>query len=282
MSGSQVVAVTVQRPIRLGVVSFINTLPLIDGLEGLAGLEMHYTVPSRLLGTLIDDEVDIALCSSIDYQRSETPLVVVPSGLLGCDGPTLTVRLYSTRPIDRISDVHCDTDSHTSIVLLQILLREMHDVDPRLIDFDARSQNEDRPEAMLLIGDKVVTDAPPADRYPHQLDLGAAWVQHTDLPFVFALWMARPETDPDLIATAAAILDRQRRHNRERIDLIVHRKARPRGWPGDLAAAYLKDKLTFELTGTRREGLELFFDKACEHGLVDRRRPLEIVGSRAD
>ena len=282
MSGSQAVAVTAQRSIRLGVVSFVNTLPLIDGLEGLAGLEMHYTVPSRLLGTLIDDEVDLALCSSIDYQRSETPLVVVPSGLLGCDGPTLTVRLYSTTPIDRISDVHCDTDSHTSIVLLQILLREMHDVDPRLIDFDPRSQENQRPEAMLLIGDKVVTDAPPADRYPHQLDLGAAWVQHTDLPFVFALWMARRETDPDLIATAAAILDRQRRHNRERIDLIVHRKAQPRGWPGDLAAAYLKDKLAFELTGTRRAGLELFFDKACEHGLVDRRRPVEIIGSRAD
>ncbi len=278
MSGQQAVAAEAQRPIRLGVVSFVNTLPLIDGLEGLADLDMRYTVPSLLLGMLIDDEVDLALCSSIDYQRAETPLVVVPSGLLGCDGPTLTVRLYSTGPIDRIGDVHCDTDSHTSIVLLQILLREMHGVNPRLIDFDARRRSDDWPQAMLLIGDKVVTDAPPADRYLHQLDLGAEWVRLTGLPFVFALWMARRAADPELIRTAAAILDRQRRHNRHRVDLIVHRRARPRGWPADLAASYLKGKLTFELTPTRRAGLELFFDKACEHGLVDRRRSLEIVG----
>jgi len=271
------------RTIRLGAVSFLNTLPLIDGLEGLAGVEIDYAVPSSLLGALLNDEVDLAICSSIDYQRSEAPLVIVPCGLLGCDGPTLTVRLYSTGPIDRITEVHCDTDSHTSVVLLEILLREIHGITPRLVDFDARGRAAgDRarhwPDAMLLIGDKVVTDAPPEGRYTHQLDLGAAWVKLTGLPFVFALWLARRDADPDVVATAAAILDRQRRYNTERLDLIVHRHARLRGWPATLAARYLKGNLAFELTGERRRGLELFFDKAWEYGLVGRRRGLEEKG----
>jgi chorismate dehydratase len=271
-----------RRPIRLGVVSFVNTLPLIDGLEGLADLDLRFTVPSLLLDQLVNDEVDLALCSSIDYQRSAAPLVVVPVGLLGCDGSTLTVRLYSADPIERISEVHCDTDSHTSVVLMQVLLRELHGIEPKLIDYDARERVADNrpldwPRAMLLIGDKVVTDSPPAIRYPHQLDLGAAWAQLTGLPFVFALWLARRESDPSVIATAAAILDRQRRHNLERLDLIVHRRAPARGWPADLAEGYLKRKLAFEWTEDRRAGLEMFFDKACEHGLVDRRRPLELA-----
>jgi len=38
-----------RRPVRLGAVSFVNTLPLIDGLENLADLELHYAVPSKLL-----------------------------------------------------------------------------------------------------------------------------------------------------------------------------------------------------------------------------------------
>jgi chorismate dehydratase len=269
-----------RRTIRLGAVSFINTLPLIDGLEGLADVEVRYAVPSSLLGALLNDEVDLAICSSIDYQRSETPLVVVPCGLLGCDGPTLTVRLYSTGPIERITEVHCDTDSHTSVVLLQILLREIHGITPRLVDFDARGHADGAwPDAMLLIGDKVVTDAPPQGRYAHQLDLGAAWVELTGLPFVFALWLARQDADPDVIATAAAILDRQRRYNTERLDLIVQRRARPRGWPAHLAASYLKGNLAFELTGHRRRGLELFYDKAWQYGLVRRRRGLEEKGS---
>ncbi len=272
-----------QRPIRLGVVSFVNTLPLIDGLENLADLDLRFTVPSLLLDQLVSDEVDLALCSSIDYQRSDTPLVVVPVGLLGCDGSTLTVRLYSSRPLDRIGEVYCDTDSHTSVVLMQILLKEQYGIEPRLIDYDARervAENRplDWPQAMLLIGDKVVTDSPPAIRYPHQLDLGAAWAQLTGLPFVFALWQARRECDPAVIATAAAILDRQRRHNRQRLDLIVHRRALARGWPADLAGGYLKQKLAFEWKRERRAGLELFFDKACEHGLANHRRPLELSG----
>ena len=65
------------RPVRLGVVSFVNTLPLIDGLERLADIDLRYSVPSLLMDTLLAGEVDLALCSSIDYQRSPEPLVIV-------------------------------------------------------------------------------------------------------------------------------------------------------------------------------------------------------------
>ncbi len=273
------------RPIRLGVVSFVNTLPLIDGLENLADVELRFTVPSRLLEQLLDDEVDVALCSSIDYQRSREPLVILPVGLLGCDGATLTVRLYSCVPLEHIERVYCDTDSHTSIVLMQILLTELYDLEPELIDYHARehvARNRpiDWPETMLLIGDKVVTDSPPAIRYPHQLDLGAVWVEHTGLPFVFALWMAKCRTDAGLLSAAGAVLDHQRRHNQlDRLDRIVQRSAVPRHWPGDLAADYLKQKLAYELTEQRLAGLELFFQKAFDHGLIPQARKLEILAT---
>src|SRR5690349_3386650 len=239
------------RPIRLGVVSFVNTLPLIDGLENLADVELKHSVPSLLLDQLLNDEVDLALCSSVDYQRSPEPLMIVPVGLLGCDGPTLTVRLYSTQPIRQLKQVYCDTDSHTSIALMRILLKELHGIEPHLIDFDAREHVARNrpiawPEAALLIGDKVVTNSTPAIRYPHQMDLGAAWVEHTGLPFVFAVWLAKSTADPSLVRSAAMVLDHQRRHNLERIDGIVHHKARPRNWPADLAAEYLKDKIAYE------------------------------------
>ena len=98
--------------------SFINTLPLIDGLENLADVSLRHSVPSLLIDELLAGRVDVALCSSIDYLRSPTPLALLPVGMLGCDGPTMTVRLYSNKPLHEITSVHCDTDSHTSVALL--------------------------------------------------------------------------------------------------------------------------------------------------------------------
>lgn len=267
--------------LRLGVVSFVNTLPLIDGLENLADVELRHSVPSLLVDQLLAGDVDVALCSSIDYQRASEPLVVLPVGQLGCDGPTLTVRLYSTEPLERITRVHCDTDSHTSIALMRIILKERFGITPALVDYDARehvAENRpiDWPPAMLLIGDKVVTDSPPAVRYPHQLDLGAAWRELTGRPFVFALWMARASTDEATLALAAAVLDRQRRHNIERLDRIIVRHAQPRAWPRDLAAEYLGDRLRFELTDETIAAVEEFYDRAHRHGLIDTCRPLDL------
>lgn len=268
--------------VKLGVVSFLNTLPMIDGLENLKDIELKFTVPSCLIDQLLSDEVEIALCSTIDFQNSPEPLVIIPCGILGCDGPTLTVRLYSSVPIHQLEHVYCDTDSHTSIILLRILLRELYEIDPEIIDYNAREHVAENkpvewPEAMLLIGDKVVTDSPPAVRYPHQLDLGAAWVNMTELPFVFAAWMAKKTTSLERLRPAALALDRQRRANAMCLDRIISRNVNSRHWPDDLARKYLGEYLSYEWTSKRQEGLELFFKMSKKHKLIKNLRPVELL-----
>jgi len=268
--------------VRISAVRFLNTLPLIHELNKLRDIAVSCTVPSLLVDELVRGEADIALCSSIDYQRSAAPLVLVPAGVLGCAGPTLTVRLYSTQPIETIESVYCDTDSHTSVALMQMLLAERYNIRPQCIDYEAREHVAHNrpvqwPETMLLIGDKVVTDSPPAVRYPHQLDLGELWHEMTGLPFVFAAWMARADADPQRIGPAAAALDRQLRHNRMRMDQIIARWAEARNWPIDLAGEYLKQRLRFQLDDQALAGLELFYDKAAAHGLIQQRRNVAIM-----
>ena len=269
---------------RIGAVRFVNTMPLIDGLDRLAGCDVRFAVPSRLIDALLADEVDVALCSSVDYQRSPEPLVILPAGLLGCDGCTLTVRVYADRPVDRIERVYCDTDSHTSISLMRILLRERYGIDPECVPYEAREHAAEGeplawPDAMLLIGDKVVTDSPPAVRYPHQLDLGAEWRAWTGLPFVFATWVAKATTAPERLRAIDAILDRQRRANVERIGTIVHRAVRRHRWPLDLATAYLTRYIRYAFDPRYRRGLEHFFAKLDEHGLAPGRRPVELLAA---
>ena len=282
-------AAAVANTVRIGVVSYLNALPLIDGVDQLVDIALRPDVPSRLIDDLLSGEVDIALCSIFDYQSSPEPLVIVPAGLLGCNGSTMTVRLFSRVPINRVSSICCDTDSHTSVNLLRVLLHEVHQIRPTLIPFDARthsieadggSKKIDWPESMLLIGDKVVTEPTPAIRYPYQMDLGAEWKELTGLPFVFAAWMARADhahaRDSRMRAVAAA-LDRQRRHNRERIDQLIAQHAEQSGWPGDLARTYLHELICYEWNEEARAGVEQFFKYLHDLGLIEKRRSLTLL-----
>jgi chorismate dehydratase len=158
-----------------------------------------------------------------------------------------------------------------------VILAEQFGVRPQMKDFHAREQmglGDDPdawPETMLLIGDKVVTDSPPAVRYPYQIDLGEAWHQLTGLPFVYAVWMCRADRAGDpAVTTAAALIDRQRRRNRMRLDSVITAEAARRGWPGDLARKYVGELLRFEVDDRSREAVGVFLSKAAGLGLLPR------------
>ncbi len=266
---------------RLGCVSYLNAKPLIHGLDPAVNPShppIRLDVPANLLADLEAGDVDLALCPVIDYYRSSTPLEVVPVGGIGCEGSTLTVRLFSRVLIDRITEIHADTDSHTSVALVQVLLHTMHGLRPTMIDYHAcehvvAGKLAERPQTMLLIGDKVVTDAPPAAAYPHQLDLGEAWNQLTGLPFVFAIWMTRQGTP---LGEVPAVLAAQRERNVARIDALAHRYAEPLGWPRDLAAEYLGQILHYHTGPRELEAIQRFGELAHALNLVDAMRPLRV------
>jgi len=270
--------------LRIGCVNYLNTVPLTEGLDVLAEAELVKAVPSNLIPMLEKDEVDVALVSLIDAVHSGVPMSILPCGMIGSDGPTLTVRLFSQIPIEQITAVHADTDSHTSVVLCRLLLAEMLGLEPKIIDYNALEQiptakrdtpsdsaDSQWPETMLLIGDKVVTGSPPAVRYPHQLDLGAAWKELTGLPFVYAVWMCRSDraSDPK-IAAASILLDRTRRHNRTRIDAIVSAQAPAHRWPVDLARKYIGSCLLYDYDARAQESAKMFIEMCAARSFVER------------
>ena len=186
------------------MVKFLNTVPLIDGLEMMDGISLIPMVPSALIGCLEEDSVDLALASSIDYQISTTDLRILHTGLLSSDGHTLTVRLCSRIPIETVKEVHCDTDSHTSVALLQIVMKDLYDIDITVVPTEIRNLSVDKsdwPEAVLMIGDKVVSTTNKIE-FPFELDLGEAWKEQTGLPFVFAVWMGRVDLAKEIIDDA--------------------------------------------------------------------------------
>ena len=128
--------------IRLGCVQYLNALPLIEGLQAWRDAHVVSAVPSRLIDLLLGGEVDVALASVIDGARFPGRTVLLPVGMIGSDGPTLTVRLFSKVPWERVAVLHADTDSHTSVVLAQVILAKRFGVRCAVVDFDAPHHEE--------------------------------------------------------------------------------------------------------------------------------------------
>ncbi|HEY8750290.1 MAG TPA: menaquinone biosynthesis protein [Tepidisphaeraceae bacterium] len=263
---------TIVSTFRIGSVCFLNAKPLIYGLEDADDLDLKLDVPSRLLDGLLENRFDVALLPVIDYQRMPG-LRLLTAGGIGCDGPTLTVRIFSPVPIDQIATLAYDTDSHTSVALARVLLGEIYKTRPQFVSLEDASN--DRTAARLLIGDKVICEEPAG--FPYQLDLGEAWKLHTGLPFLFAAWMARPNVS---LGHLHARLERAKREGLQNIDRIIARFALPRGWPPDIARDYLTCHLQFDVTPRHLQAVELFHKLAFNYGLLPvAPRPLELVSA---
>ena len=261
--------------LRLGCVSYLNARPLIDGLGAGDGIELRADVPARLLADLEAGRVDAALCPVIDYHRAGVELAILPAaGGIGSRGRTLTVRLFSRVEVAELTRVHVDVESHTSVALLAVLFRQRLGREVELVELTP--QGEPEAEAMLLIGDKVVTDAPPEADYPHQLDLGQAWHELTGLPFVFAVWMARVDAPGAGVAGLAARLAARRRANAHRIEAIARAHGPTHGWPIDLATRYLGQIMRYEVGEEELAAMHRFADLAAEAGLIERARPWRV------
>src|SRR5512146_1355257 len=96
------------RSTTLGVVSFLNSRPLVEGLDRDAGLSLRYAVPSALAGMLRGGEVDAALVPVIDLAREAGRWRRVSDACIGSDGPTMTVRVFSRVPPEQMRELHVD------------------------------------------------------------------------------------------------------------------------------------------------------------------------------
>ena len=173
----------------IGIVSFLNTLPLIYGLQDNTvkhNFNLIPDVPSKLADDLRDSFLDLALIPVIEYARSSEPYAIVPDICIGSNGPVASVSLFFNKEIKDIKKVALDTSSRTSAALTKIILAEKFDLNPEYIsmspDIDQMLKSTD---AALLIGDKALEYGAVN---PHYFDLAEEWTDWTGLPFVFAVW----------------------------------------------------------------------------------------------
>ena len=249
---------------QIGAVSYLNSRPLIEGLEGLlpsANLVLDY--PSRLADALSNGQLDVALIPSIEYFR-RPGYEVISDACVAARGEVLSVKLYCRVHPGQIRTLALDEGSRTSAALTKVILAERYGVIPKTEPLSMESTTTDSSaDAVLLIGDRAMHS--PEESFTEVMDLGQFWYDWTGLPFVFAMWVARREVNTEGVDEA---LSHARDLGIANVADIAREEAPRLGISETLAHNYLTRNLHYHLTSAERSGLKLFSELAAQHNLV--------------
>ena len=262
------------KALRVGCVKYLNACPLIHGWEG----EMDFDHPSALCNKLAAGKLDVALVSSFEFLRN--PIYrVVDNVSISSNGPVYSVIVAHRGEITEIKEIELDPASETSINLLRCLLADLG-LNPRLVRRAARAPVMTKSalvgRAQLFIGDQAIYIR---QEYANEFsfwDLGAQWQKFVRLPFVYALWLIRPEvTDPKRIANSLRALRDENLANLENavaeIVAGVADSGQRKGLDGEFLSRYYSEHLRFGLDETEKEGLRVFANLCIKHGLLPKR-----------
>ena len=253
--------------IRVGAVSYLNTRPLVFGLEqglGADRLLLSYDVPSVLASRMAAAELDLALLPVIELARSPG-LVVVPGLAIGSLGNCRSVFLVARKPLSDVATIALDPESRTSNALARVLCAEAWGIQPAFVDGPrdltlALAEHD----AAVRIGDKALFGPLPEDAIAY--DMGGAWTARTSLPFVFAVWAARPGiVDREIYE----VLHASRRAGSAALSAI----AADYTWNGrqypEASLAYLRDAMRYRLGDPEVAAMRRFLAAAAALGVID-------------
>ena len=255
--------------VRIGAVSYLNTKPLVHGLQQLLpDAEIVYDLPSRLADELATGKLDVALIPSIEYLQ-QPGYTIISDACIACRGPVYSVQLLSRKPIEEIETLALDEGSRTSVAMVQILLKQQFNLMPRLEPFPIGSDISELPsDAVLVIGDRAMHLS--NHGFHEAWDLGEQWCHWSGLPFVFAMWVARQSFSEHFERVQAA-LSTARDQGLEHLEEIAGEESSHVQLSQSQCLTYLRDNLHFQLGSQEQQGLELFFDQAQKLDLLPSR-----------
>jgi chorismate dehydratase len=231
-------------------------------------------VPTLLNGLMAAGSLDISVVSAVEYARDSSRYVLLPDLAISCDGPVRSVMLFSKRPAQELDGrrVLVSRSSMTARALLELLFEHVWRAEPDFIPGDAEIGDiarfdEEPHDARLVIGDAALLLNDSATVYPYQYDLGAEWKQWTDLPFVFAVWVAQRTTPVAEALRVHAGLIASRDWGLAHLDVLAEQAATSTGMSLEVCHEYLSG-LDYRLSYPHLAGLTDFFRRLVLAGYV--------------
>jgi predicted solute-binding protein len=257
-------------------ISFLNSRPLLAGLE--AGIEAPFAyrldtaAPSACARALATGEVSAALVP-VAALPALPGVEAVPGLGIACRREATSVLLVSKVPPGEIRTLVADAASRTSVTLARLLLAERWGCRPRLIGASSPvGALGTRADAAVMIGDPALLLRGSTGLL--EIDLGAAWVEWTGRPFVFAVWAMRRSAP----AGFGDLLERSLAWAESRWDELLPGWAAAHRVAAAAATRYLRETLHFRLGEAEDGALVEFLSRAAAAGVLP---PAEVQSGRA-
>jgi chorismate dehydratase len=245
--------IELDKRIRIGAVSYLNTRPLLYGLKrsGLMDrIDLVEEYPARIAAMLLNDEIDVGLVPVVVIPQLKDPHIITDY-CIGTEGEVASVALFSELPMEEVTTVLLDYQSRTSVNLAKLLLKEYWKKE--VILEDAREDFRSRiggTTAGIVIGDRALEQRKTS---AYCYDLGLAWKAYTGLPFVFAAWVSNKPLGDEF----EDAFNRANGYGVKHIEEVVAEN------PYEVydLTKYYTENISYELSDEKRKGLELFLDK---------------------
>ncbi len=250
------------RKIRIGAVSYLNTKPLLFGLQHESireQIDISLDYPAHIAAMLENDQIDVGLVP-VAILPSMKEFHIISDYCIGCDGPVESVAIFSESPLEKVSTILLDYQSRTSVMLGRILVKNFWELDPEFKNAEGDDFLLDirGDVAGLVIGDRALMQK---KHSKYMYDLGEAWKSYTGLPFVFATWVSNKPLPAEFIArfnAANAI-------GIANIDTVISGEVNP---PSDLKAYYTRN-ISYTLDEEKKKGLALFLSLLEDVNTID-------------
>jgi chorismate dehydratase len=239
---------------RIGVVSYLNTRPLLLGMEQSPfkeRIELMKAYPAQIAQALLDDTIDIGLVPVAVMPLLKQPQLV-SKYVIGTEGEVASVALFSQVPMDQIEKVYLDYQSRTSVALAQILFKQYWKKEVEFLTATEGYINQiNGHTAGIIIGDRALASL---DKFEHIYDLGTAWKAYSGLPFVFAAWVANKPIPLDFMEA----FDAANAYGLDKLDEVI--ALIPASQQVYDLHKYYTENISYELTEEKRAGLAKFLE----------------------
>jgi len=251
-------------------VRFLNARPLLGGLDAGLGAPFAYrfsTAEPSVCADLVTRGDAVAGLIPVAALPYLPEVGAVPQLGIACREEATSVLLVSKRPLGEIETLAVHTASRSSAALARLLLAERWGVRPRVVPAAPPL------ETMLAAADAAVVIGDPALAVRGrsgllEVDLAAAWVEWTGLPFVFAVWGVRREAPSGM----EKLLDSSLAYSRTHWEALLPRWAEAHGVDVGRTRTYLERTLTYRLGDEERAGMEEFLRRAASAGILPNRK----------
>lgn len=241
--------------IRISAISYLNTKPFLYGIESClldkSEYSLTFDIPSVCAEKMILGIADIGLVPVVVLPKL-TNHTIVSDYCIGADGPVTSVVLLSQQPLNEIKKIVLDYHSKTSVALVQCLASSYWKIFPEFIAAKDGFENITEDDtALVIIGDRAFEHK---SKFAYCYDLAEEWNKFTELPFVFAVWVANKNVPLDFLQKFNNAL---KFGIENRKNIIVENQSK---YPLIKVSEYLLNNISYDLDESKMKGMKLFLN----------------------